>query len=289
MKNRKIAVLLTCFNRKHKTLSCLQSFYMSNKPDEYEFDVYLVDDGSTDGTSEAVKQNYSDVTIINGSGGLFWAGGMRLAWRTALEKKVYDAFLLLNDDVILNIDFIDNLIKTDEYSLIKNGKTGIYSAATIDNRTEKVTYGGYKIKTNHFIVRSELLIPTDIPQKCELTNANILWISKETVDEIGVFDEHYTHGIADFDYSLLAIKNELPVYLAPNVGGVCIYDHGKKWESVKTSLKNRVLYLKSPKGLAYKEYLFYIRRNFPLFLPYSFVMLWLKTLFPFVWDKFKTE
>lgn len=287
MKNKKVAVLLTCYNRKDKTLACLQSFFASNRPPNIEFDIYLVDDGSTDGTADAVKRNYPDICIIKGDGDLFWAGGMRLAWQTALDKKKHQAFLLLNDDVLLNRDFINQLLITEEYSLGENGKTGIYSCATMDDTTKKVTYGGYKIKRNHFVVRNELLTPTDLPQQCELTNANILWISKETVDALGIFDDAYTHGIADFDYSLQAVKKGIPVFLAPNFGGICIHDHGKSWKSGKAPLKERIAYLKSPKGLAYDEYLYYIKKHFPFFLPYSFVALWLKTLFPILWERYK--
>lgn len=287
MKNKEVAVLLTSHNRKEKTLACLDSFYAASFPEGYVYDVYLVDDGSTDGTSNEVKSSFSDVNIIQGDGSLFWAGGMRLAWQTAIDNNLYDAFILLNDDVILNVDFINNLIKTNEYSLSKNGKTGIYSAATIDDTTERTTYGAYKIKTNHLIVRNQLLSPKETPQECELTNANILWISKETVDAIGLFDTKYTHGFADFDYSLSAVKKNIPVYLAPNFGGVCIHDHGNPWRSSSVSLKNRIAYLKSPKGLAYKEYLYYVKKHFPLFLPYSFFALWLKTFFPFLWERFK--
>ena len=287
MENKKIAVLLTCFNRKDKTLACLHSFYHANMPQGYEFDIYLVDDGSTDGTSEAVKEKYSDIKIILGKGNLFWAGGMRLAWRTALGKGNYYAFLLLNDDVVLFDDFLDNLVKTEEYSLLKHQKAGIYSGATIDSRSNKTTYGGYRIKTNHLIVRNELLTPTDLPQKCELTNANILWVSKESVDAICIFDERYTHGIADFDYSLRAVRKGIPVYLAPHFGGICLHDHGKPWKSSSVPLKERIAYLKSPKGIAYNEYLYYIKKHFPLFLPYSFLTLWLKAFFPFLWEKYK--
>ncbi len=287
MENKKIAVLLTCFNRKSKTIACLQSFFQAYIPEGLKFEIYLVDDGSTDGTSDAVKDFFPQVNIIKGAGNLFWAGGMRLAWRTALERENYDAFLLLNDDVVLHNDFLNHLIETDKYALKKNKKTGIYSGATIDKNTNQTTYGGYGLITNHFVVRSKLLTPKNVPQQCELTNANILWISKETVDTIGIFDEQYTHGIADFDYSLQAIKKNIPVYLAPNVGGICVHDHGENWKSHYTSLKERIAYLKSPKGLAYREYLYYIKKHFPLFLPYSFVMLWLKTFFPFLWSRFK--
>ena len=107
------------------------------------------------------------------------------------------------------------------------------------------------------------------------------------LNAIGIFDEHFTHGIADFDYSLRAVKKDIPVYLAPNYGGVCLHDHGHPWKPSDAPLKERIAYLKSPKGLAYKEYLYYIKKHFPLFLPYSFVAIWMKTFFPFLWENYK--
>ena len=65
----KIAVLLTCFNRKDKTLSCLTSLYQAlciynNKvEDKVELSIYLTDDGCTDGTGDAVRDNFSDKNI----------------------------------------------------------------------------------------------------------------------------------------------------------------------------------------------------------------------------------
>lgn len=282
-----IAILITCHNRKKKTIACLQSLFKAKLPYGYTLHVYLVDDGSTDGTGEAVAREFPIVNVIEGKGDLFWAGGMRLAWKIAMEKQTYDVFLLLNDDVRLCVDFITNFIKSERYCIKTMGMKGIYSGATVDENKNKITYGGVKIKTNHLIVRLESLAPTEYPQHCELTNANILWINKEVVDKIGIFDDRFTHGIADYDYTLRASRNDIPVLLAPNICGICENDHGNNWKPANISLKERVAYLKSPTGLAYNEYLYYIKKNFPLFLPYSFIMLWLKILFPFLWERLK--
>jgi GT2 family glycosyltransferase len=103
----KIAVLLTCFNRKKKTLKCLSSlFAISN------FDVYLVDDASTDGTSEEIQVQYPSVNIIKGNGNLFWNRGMYLAWSYALNDN-YDYYLWLNDDVVLYPFFFDELMRSN--------------------------------------------------------------------------------------------------------------------------------------------------------------------------------
>lgn len=287
MKKENLAILLTCHNRKSKTIACLQSLYNSNIPSNLDVDVYLTDDGSTDGTSESISEMFPQIKLIQADGTLYWAGGMRLAWETAMEKKTYDAYLLLNDDVVLNSNFIETLLETDDFAYAKTGKKGIYSGTTIDGSSNEVTYGGYRVKNYLFVVRLKKITPDGQPQECHLTNANVLWVSKEVVNKIGIFDYNFTHGIADYDYTLEATRKKIPVLIAPKVCGVCSDDHGKNWRSNSYSLNERIAYLKSPKGLAYSEYLYYIRKHFPMFLPYSFVMLWMKTFFPFIWEKVK--
>lgn len=101
----KVAVLLTVHNRREKTLECLQNCYQqidSMKGDgSYEFAVYLVNDGCTDGTPEAVAESYPQTHIIRGDGSLFWNQGMRAAW-TAAAADGQDFYLWLNDDTILS-------------------------------------------------------------------------------------------------------------------------------------------------------------------------------------------
>ena len=44
----KIVVVFTCFNRKEKTLKCVERLIEGNKRIDFKF--IIVDDGSTDGT-----------------------------------------------------------------------------------------------------------------------------------------------------------------------------------------------------------------------------------------------
>ena len=103
----RIAALLTCFNRKEKTRKCLESLF-AVRPNS---DVYLVDDGSTDGTSELIAELFPNVHIIIGSGDLYWSRGMYTAWKEAI-KEDYDYYLWLNDDVELRPFFLDELFNS---------------------------------------------------------------------------------------------------------------------------------------------------------------------------------
>ena len=282
----KVAVLITCHNRKEKTLACLSSFYACETPSNYRFEIFMVDDGSTDNTSLEVANKFPNVTIVTGSGNLFWAGGMRLAWDTASAKGGYAAFLLLNDDVLLKKDCLCKLVETHTYA-VNNVVPGIYIGATASAASGMVSYGGYQIVKNNFLIKSKLAIPEKEPVACDYANANILFVSKYAIDKLGKLDTRYTHSLADYDYTRRAVEKNIPLLLAPGILGSCEDDHGNNWKAGTVSLKKRIEYLKSPKGLAYSEYLYYTKKHFPLTVPYYFTMIWLKTLFPFLWEVFK--
>lgn len=287
---KKIAALLTCYNRKEKTINCLKSFYKSLEFLNFkaEFDVFLVDDGSTDGTSNAIKELFPSVNVISGSGDLFWSGGMRLAWKTALNQdEKYDAFLLLNDDVILNEDFFTGLFLSHEFCLKQYSQSGIYVSSTKDSVGSTISYGGTLITHRGIKIKSNLVEPSDTPIVCTMANANILMVTKSVVEKIGIIDDRYIHQFGDYDYTLVASKNRIPVLVCPGFGGYCHNDHGNTWLQPGSSLKKRINFLYSPLGLSYKEQVYYLKKNFKYQFPYYFTMLWLKTLFPFVWDRYK--
>lgn len=281
-----IAVLITCFNRREKTLECLKDIYGQEKSDNITLDIYIVDGGSSDETPENICKNYPNVHLSIHSG-LYWAGGMRAAWKEAAQQKKYDFYWLLNDDTHLYTECLKELLKADEYALATFGKQGIYVGSTRDLLTKQFSYGGRKLEKWGNSIAHNVIPDQKNYQLCDLGNANIMLVSKEVYNAIGGFCELYTHGIADYDYTLRAVKAKFPVIVAPEYCGECIDDHGNNWSSQSIPLKKRIEYLYSPKGLAYREYLFYIKEFFPKQYHIAKFKLWLKTLCPSLWDSLK--
>ena len=89
----KICVMLTCFNRKDKTINCIKSLISGNKS---RIDFIIVDDGSSDGTGDALEamakelyekdSEHASIEVIRAGGGLYYSGGMRKAMEAAKEK-----------------------------------------------------------------------------------------------------------------------------------------------------------------------------------------------------------
>lgn len=291
----KIAVLYTCFNRKEKTLSSLNGLYVSQRiynrdaQDQIELEVFLTDDGCTDGTAEAINQTYPDkkIHILNGTGNLYWAGGMRYAWNEAMKRHdEWDFYLLLNDDTDIFGYCLSTLIKTHEYCLSQYRKSGIYSGITCGKSDmNTTTYGGRIIK-NRFMGTWTRAVAASTPALVHQTNANILMVSKQVVDEIGIFYEGYRHGNADFDYAMTARRHGIPVLLTASHCGACDNDH-----VLGADLKSKILSMTQAERSAFfanplhssQDYLTFIRRNIPIKYPFTWIFRKLQEHFPKVY------
>ena len=84
-----VAILMACHNRREKTMACLDALLTSDLVTDTALEVFLIDDGSTDGTSNAVSSLYPAVHLIAGDGNLYWNGGMRVAFAAAMHKGFY--------------------------------------------------------------------------------------------------------------------------------------------------------------------------------------------------------
>ncbi len=286
----KLAVLITSFNRKENTLACIQSIYDQVNPN-VEYKIFLTIDGSTDGTHTAVEATFPEVQLFFGDGNLFWAGGMRFCFdRIKQSGGEFDYYLLLNDDTVLFNNAFNGLLK-DFQSLPSKESIIVGSTQGKNARLENnFTYGG-KILLNKYNSKSKFVLPNKkTPQICHLGNANIMLIPNLVIKRIGFLSTQFTHGIADYEYTLRARKNKINSYISSDYLGICHIGDNQiyTWKSTtKSTLKERIDYLHSVKGLAYKEYMIYIKKYFPYYYPQSFIMLWAKTLFPVFWEKFK--
>ncbi|MCW3115056.1 MAG: glycosyltransferase family 2 protein [Segetibacter sp.] len=275
----RIAVLLTTFNRRDKTIACLESLTKQAFPSEVEVELYVTDAASSDGTVEAVKKIIPAAHIYVDET-LYWAGGMRNSWNEA-KKSNPDYYLLLNDDTVLYETAIAVLL----------GKTfkppALVIGSTVDPNTNTRSYGGRKLTSKNRWKDDVVVFSKTEYLQCDVANANIMLVPDEIVNKVGILCDVYTHGLADYDYTLKVNKAGFEVYVAPGFLGSCVNDHGHNWQSQNTSLKQRIEYLKSPKGLAYNEYMTFIKTHFPLSYPFAFFNVWMKTFFPFIWQTFK--
>ena len=254
-----ISILLTCHNRRAKTAACLQSLkqaleaHNSNYEEKINMEVFLTDDGCTDGTAEAAREVFPDpnmLHILQGDGNLFWAGGMRFCWKEALKRHdEWDYYLLLNDDVEILSNLFEELFQAQDYAVEQFGKEGLVSGITCDkDNSEKMTYGG-SVYTNLLLGFKHRIEPNGRPQSCDLTNANILLVPTKVVDEMGILDARFKH-VGDYDYTFQAHRKGWPLILTAHFCGKCENDHrdhdAEKKKILNMGLKQRIQYFHFP-------------------------------------------
>lgn len=242
-----VAVLLACHNRKHKTLNCLQALFAQELPNRVKLEVYLVDDGSTDGTGDAVRHRYPAVTCLSGDGQLYWSGAMQLAWKTAAQKDP-EFYLWLNDDTTLLAGAIRCLIRTHEDGA-STGKGAIIVGSCRDPQSGEHSYGG-EIKTGHHPVHLSKVVPQeDYPRVCHTFNGNCVLISRAAFNCVGMM-RRFQHALSDTDYGLRATRASVPVLVAAGYVAECERNRPESsWTCESLSRSNRFRKLIGRKGL----------------------------------------
>ena len=260
----KINVIMTCYNRKDKTLRCIKKL-LTNCLDIH---FTIVDDNSTDGTTSAIEELNINKKILRGNGNLFWAGGMRLGIEDCLKEiDNYDYVLLVNDDV----DFFQGSI---EHMLgIAAEKTDSVIVGACCDMDGNPTYGAVKLNgiLSRKMYRHLSIKENDV---CADTfNCNAVLIPSDIMKIVGNFDNVYTHNFADYDYGFMLRKAGYGIYITPNYVGVCSDDKSlNTWENHKLTRSERLKLKEMAKGLPQKEWNHFLLKNlgFSYFIRYAY-------------------
>lgn len=256
-----VAVLMACRNRKDTTLSCLASLHAQTDR-SISLTPYIVDDGSTDGTYEAVREQYPDSRLIRGTGDLYWNGATRLAMAAALLGE-HEYFLLLNDDVTLSPCALRTLGHYSEQIEEQNGTRGnVIVGALKDPGTGDMSYGGLVTNGRILPLRFVKVVPNGIGTRCCTFNANCVLFSRSVAEALGLPSKKYTHVCADFDYGLRANEQGFPVRQAGEYVGSCPLNPLRpNWLRRDLRFKERTRGVLDVKGLPPTEYMYYCRRH----------------------------
>lgn len=244
------------------------------------FEVYLVDNGSKDKSTNAIlnylnndsfysydlvkqedlsnfnKSNDSNIVFILNGENLGFAGGNNVALNYIKDNITTGYVMLLNNDTIVTSDLLTGLVN----KFNESDDTGFVGANHYyyHDKNKMQTVGGGSID----MVHGECMAVTDNGIKTEfdfLTGSCIL-MSCEVLREVGVISEDYFMYWEDVDWSTCARNLGYKLRIS-DVG--CIYH--KEGASIKSlsriyyHTRNRILYMsKYTTGLTYYKFIIYI-------------------------------
>ncbi len=277
----RLCALLTCFNRRGKTLACLQALAASTGLPHVQVSAVLVDDGSSDGTALAVRAQFPWVTVIRpdpAEGALFWCRGMHRAFEAALRLG-FDDYLWLNDDTMLQPDALARLLASRARVRATAGADVLLVGSTIDAATGQVTYGGERRPSKWRPMRVERVQPGPVPQQCDSMTGNIVLVSAAVAQRVGNVDPVFEHSMGDTDYALRARGLGVQVWVDAGVHGTCSDNPARgTWVDATQTLAHRWRDMMTRKGLPWRSWLALTRRHAGPLWPIHFVLPYAKVV-----------
>jgi len=198
-----ISIVIVNWNTKKLLLDCLASVFETVK--NISFEIWLVDNASTDGSVEAVKQNHPDVKIIQNKKNLGFASANNLA----LERMCGQYALLLNTDTILTNGAVEDLFDFLE----KNQNAGMACGQLLNQDGSKqnsiANFPGIgSLLCNESLL--QILFPRKFPGKRRQYRKPVevdscigacLMVSKKAMDEVGLLDKRYFFFFEETDWA----------------------------------------------------------------------------------------
>ena len=194
-----VFIILPVHNRKAVTLSCLEN--LEKNGDLTHYQVVVVDDGSTDGTEQAIHQQYPEVTVLKGDGNLWWTGAIVQGMQFAIDQGA-EWVIWLNDDCILSEGSLSRLVEFCRTHPHAIAGTACYLAAP---RTLHVS--GARGRQRLAAKPGEVVAVDEMSGHC-------VCIPRAVVDRIGLPNaEKFPHYHGDSMYILKASRSGFSAYI----------------------------------------------------------------------------
>ena len=206
-----VSIVIPVFNNLSYTRPCITSLFTVKEP--VDFEVIVVENGSTDGTAEYLKQLPPAVRVVSPGENLGFAKGCNMGAREARGRYV----CFLNNDTIVQPGWLSAMVEC----IRRDPDIGIVGNLQIFPGTEKVQQAGIVCgpdKMVRSIYNNEL--PADHaavqkPREFQFIAGSCMLIEKEFFLRLGGFDESYHNSCEDVDLCMKAREAGRKVFYCP--------------------------------------------------------------------------
>jgi GT2 family glycosyltransferase len=203
-------------------LQCLKSLSRIDR-EGLEIRVVIVDDGSTDGTADAIRASYPEVEIVAGDGSLWFTAGTNRGIEAALSWDP-DFILTINDDEVFDAAFLKRMLATAR----RHPRSVVGALLCLWDTPHRIfqvapqwslRYGGFR----HWVRQTVWTVP-DAPFEVELIVGNCVLFPVGAIRECGLMDERRFPHYGDAEYTprmrrrgwRLLIEPRARVFCQPN-------------------------------------------------------------------------
>jgi GT2 family glycosyltransferase len=204
-------------------------------------DIILVDDGSTDGTAEAVRERFPQAQILSGDGSLWWTGAVNLGIRQVLSSAGPDDYVVLvNNDTSFKDDFIARCRAT-----AKRLPECLVGSIVVDSSQETIIAGGTQInwytakqKNLNFGKRLDEFPPGHLEVVSVLTGRGVM-VPCKVYRKIGLYDDRHFQQCGDTELPRRANLKNFPIYVCYDL---VTYNTDPEYVSLKRRFKTKKIW-----------------------------------------------
>ncbi len=214
MDSPKVSVLILSYNGK-PLLEDSVSTYLAN--DYPNFDVVVIDNGSTDNTKEYVEENFPKAKLIRLEKNRGYSGGFNFGLEYAFKDNDSKYAVITNNDVKVDDQLVKELVKvaeTDEMIGFVTGKVYYYdkpdTLQSVGKYEDPIYWNGYHIGSKEvdkgqYDEVSERFFADDI----------FILVSRKMYEEIGAYDENFLFQSEEYDWEARAKAKGYKIYYTP--------------------------------------------------------------------------
>jgi GT2 family glycosyltransferase len=224
-----ISIVMVHFNSDKDTVECLESL-SKTVTKGFKFNVLIVDNASKEPLGLPRTLSTQPFEVLRSESNLGFTGGTNLGITSALEKYNSDYILLLNNDTVVDPDFLlelyrhaqkhpqEGMICPKIYFYPKNeyhaqsyrpedrGNVLWYAGGSIDWPNLVAFHRGVdEVDRGHF----------DLPTTSDFATGCCVLIRREVLEKIGLLDERFFLYLEDVDLSMRAINQGYEIGYAP--------------------------------------------------------------------------
>lgn len=226
----KVAIIILNWNKPDLTIETVNSVLNINHSN-FDYRIFLVDNGSSDNSLSTFQKEFGSnkkIKIISNSANLGFVGGNNTAIKHIL-KLDYNQILLLNNDVLVDPDFLTNLIKnTSKYSVLgpkiyfAPGYEYHHDRYTKKQRGHVIWFAGGQMDWNN-IYGSHIGVDEvdngqydQINDKVDFLTGCCLLVNRQVFEKIGLLDNNFFMYLEDADFCQRAKKNNFKLAYIPS-------------------------------------------------------------------------
>jgi GT2 family glycosyltransferase len=216
----KVAAVVLNWNNRAETARCVRTIRAAAS--SCSFRVWIVDNGSEDGSGEELRREYPEATVLFTGKNLGFACGVNVGLREAYREG-FEYFLLVNNDVEVSAGFLEQPLEI----MGRERDVGMVTGKCLAREPEGlILHAGGRIDER--VIRGiprgwQEMDHGQYDEVCDTQWAagTLCLIARRTLSEVGFLPEAYFFGYEEYEYSTRTLKLGLRIVYCP--GFRCVH------------------------------------------------------------------